>query len=214
MDIDYGEVIDFSKLKVCIAKKRTTMKYLAEDTGIDKTRLSQIARGITFPMTDAVAKICSVLKVNPSEIVEFKGIEPTKMQEEWFETHERKYDPARLNGYVFCGELTYEPLWEMLEGFVNTVNDKLGNDEKTVSDILDTIEPYRRRNGIGEEAIKKALEANGYGEGYEAKRKRTEKGLPTITRTKLKNNRPVSLRTVYDICKKLGCSIDWVLSYR
>ena len=210
MDIDYTEVIDFSKLKECIIEKRTTSSYVAEDAGLLIGQISQIIKGSTIPLSGTVAKLCMVLNVPASKIVEFKGIEPNEMQKKWFSKHSVNYKPAE----DAVGEVTYAPLWELTEGFLEEVNKDKTEGLKTVNDILDTIEPYRRRNGV-ENGVKKALEARGIYENYQAKkRKRVEKGLPESTRVKLRNDRSLSLRTIYDICKKLGCSIDWVLSYK
>ena len=89
----------------------------------------------------------------------------------------------------------------------------------SVKDLFDGIEPPRRLNGQTSERkdiIKKAVAAK-YGEGYVSERKnRTDysKGLPAITRTKLRNDRPINLQLIYEICKKLGCTIDFVMSYK
>lgn len=217
-DNEYQEIISFSKLKSMIISRRTTIKYLSEDIGLAQANLSAIITGWRYPKTDIIAKMAYVLKVPCSEIIEFKGIEPNPVQSEWFEKHEMKYRPPE----DAKGNLSYAPLWELLEGFLETVNQskKEGEADKTANDIFDKIEPYRRRNGMGnglsEENLKKALRARGIEEGHISPRERhyKAKGLTPSTRTKLRNDRPLNIRQIYDICKYLGCGIDWVMSYK
>ena len=211
MRFDYKDVIDFSKLKVCIAEKRTTIKYTAEACGLAASQLSQIIRNISTPLTDVTAKIAWALKVPVSAIVDFKGIEPNPSQKKWFEDHKIKYEiPANATG-----ELTYAPLWELIEGFLTDVNKGKSDGLKTANDIFDTVEPPRKRIGANDVGVEKALEARGFSGKEELKtRKRETKGLSVLNRTKLKNDRGMSMRTIYEICKKLGCSVDWVLSYK
>ena len=92
--------------------------------------------------------------------------------------------------------------------------------------LFDKIEPPRCMNGSKvsgpfeeqiQNMVKKSVEVR-YGKNYIAKRtdrKPVEKkGLPAITRTKLRNDRPLNLSVIYEIYKKLGCSIDFVISYK
>ena len=71
MDINYKEVIDFSILKDLIKEKRTTVKYVAEDVGIDQQRISMIIGGWNQPKTDIIARIAWALKVPVSKIVKY-----------------------------------------------------------------------------------------------------------------------------------------------
>lgn len=220
MTEDIKDIVDFSCLKDCIIKSRTTSRYVAEAVGLTQVRISRIITGWDNPKTDIIAKLAWALKVPCSEFVKFKGIKPNASQKKWFEEHQLKYKPGDT------GELTYAPLWELLDGFLEDVNKDKTEDLKTVNDILDTIEPYRRVNGIGgngltkeqlQDMVKKSVEVR-YGKDYVAKRTNRgpyeAKGLTPETRTKLRNDRPLSVRTIYEICKKLGCSIDWVMSYK
>jgi len=215
-DIDYESLVDFSKLKECITKKKTASKYVAADVGITQSKISAIITGWVFPKTDILARIAWALNVPVSEVVDFKGIEPNAMQTEWFASHKREYTPPDESK----GELTYAPLWELIDGFLAKVNDGKTDGLKNANDLLDSIEPYRRRNGLvsglGEEALKASLKSRGIEKGYTSSRERhyKAKGLTPETRTKLRNDRPLSIRTIYDICHKLGCSVDWVLSYK
>lgn len=199
--MDYKELINFSKLKECVKSKRTTITYLAEDSGLLPTQISHIIKNDTIPMTDTIAKLCWALKVNVSDIVEIKGIKENK----YFTWEHPLYWPSE----TAKGEVTYEPLWNLLEDYLR---DKPG---KTANQLFDQIEPYRRKAGIDTKGIQRALEARGITSDYEVKsRKRVAKGLPQLTRTKLKNDKSLSFRTIYDICNFLGCSPDFIMSYK
>lgn len=209
---DYQSLIDFSKLKVCLVNKRTTTKYLAEDIGIHQTRLSQIIRGINLPKTDLVAKICATLKVPVTEIVEFKGVE-TK---DYFAKKEHLYKMPDSP----VGELTYSPLWLLLDDFFKAEKEKTGK-SRTANDLFDLIESSRRLAGTipdTKKAIEASLKARGIDENYVPKiqreRKPYPKGLTPETRTKLRKDRPLSMRTIYDICAFLQCTPDWIMSYK
>lgn len=204
MDIDYKEVINFSKLKDVIVSKRTTSKYVAEDCGFSPIRISQIINGTTTPVTSVIAKICYALKVHPSEICEFKDIKVDERKKQWFDSHALPYEPAE--GAV--GDVTYEPLRAMVSMYLDYLYENTGK-EKTADDIFDMIVPYRVRNNIAD-GTKKALEAR----GLEIKTKRASKGLTADTRSKIRLDRSLNIRTIYDICNFFGCSIDWVMSYK
>ena len=207
MDIEYKEVISFSKLKTCLKDDGRSLKWLAEKCGIDQVRISQIARNIAFPKTDLIAKICSVLKVPVSEVVEFK-LDINEKKEAWFRDRELPYSP---DGEI-SGEVTYEPLRLMMTMYLDYING-LKDSDKTVNDLLDMIEPYRRRNGIAD-GTEQARKVSSKNTGGKSKRKYITKGIIPEIRTKLKHDRAVNIRTIYDICNFFGCSIDWVMSYK
>ena len=201
MDINYKEVISFSPLKDYLDEHGIKAKFISDKTGDYPQRISNIIKGVVQPKTDFISSVCALLKTRPSNIVEFKDIEIGP----YFTDKELPYlPPLDANG-----ELTYKPFWNFLETYLEA------HPDKTANDLFDQIEPPRRRNGVSDAGIRKALELKGYTEDYNpATRKRTEVGLPVITRTKLRNDRPLNIRTIYDICRFLGCPIDWVLSYK
>ena len=200
MDIEYMDAISFRPLKAYLSENGLKVKYVAERTGQAATRISGLIQGASLPKTDMVGRICAVLRTRASNIVEFRGIETGP----YFVDRPLPYMPP-LDA---AGEMTYRPLWNFLDEYLE------GHPGKTANDLFDKIVPPRRKNGIDEKGIKRALEVK-YGDGYRPKtRKRTTVGLPAFTRTKLRNDRPLSLRTIYEICRYLGCGIDWVLSYK
>lgn len=207
MDIEYKDVIDFSKIKKALDKRGMKVKFLAEKSGILPNRLSQICRNNVFPKSDSLAKMASVLNLPVSELVDFK-IDADERKAAWFREKEVPYSPES----DAKGELTYEPLRVMMSMYLDYIND-IKDSDKTVNDLFDLIEPYRRRNGIanGTEEARKVSRNNA---GGKSKRAYEAKGIIPEIRIKLKYDRPVNIRTIYDICNFFGCSIDWVMSYK
>lgn len=214
MDVEYNDVIDFSGIKKVLDERGIKVKYLAEKAGILPNRLTQICKNNVFPKSDSIARMASVLRVPLSMIVKFK-IEADDKKSSWFKERVLPYTPS---GEI-KGELTYEPLRLMMQIYLDYINE-LKDTDYSVNDLFDKIEPYRRRNGLyspsDNDAVRKSLMARGYDPDYKADRVRhyVAKGLPPETRTKLRNDRPLNIRTVYDICNFFGCSIDWVMSYK
>ncbi len=214
MDIDYKAVIDFSLLKKTLDDRGMRTNFLAAKVGEDQTRISAIYRNVTFPKTDLIARICSVLNVPASQVVEFKEIKTDAQKKVWFESHAVPYQPE---GEVKC-ELTYEPMRAMMNMYLDYLYENTGK-EKTINDLYDLIEPYRRRNGldVDKSLIHKASVEKKFGEDYKSARTNRAyhaKGLTPQTRNKIKTDQPLNIRAVYDICNFFGCSIDWVMSYK
>lgn len=206
-----NENISFRRLKTVIKSKEFSLAEVAEKCNKRAQDISAICTGKRIPKTDLLAKICSVLQAYPSEIVSFENV---SVNEKFFSDDKRETLPID-----FTGELTYAPLWFFLADYLSDWNKKYPNNKKTEKDLFDSIEPPRRINGQTTERmdiIKKAVAAK-YGEGYVSERKnRTDysHGLPAATRVKLRNDRPLNLSVIYEICKKLGCTIDFVMGYK
>lgn len=62
----------------------------------------------------------------------------------------------------------------------------------------------------------KGKTANDLFDRIETGRKTSDKykGLSEEIRTKLRNDRPLNMSVIYEICKFLGCSIDFVMGYK
>lgn len=215
MDIDYKSVVDFSGLKAVLDERGTRYSFVADKVGIRSDVIGRIFRNEVFPKTDLIAHIACVLKVPVSDIVTFK-MDVDEKKKAWFDGKVLPYSPDGESK----GEVTYEPLRLMMTMYLDYIN-AVKDSDKTADDLFDLIEPYRRRNGLNAELkrewIEKSLIARGYEPGYKSKRtdrKYNAKGLTPQTRTKLKNDRAVNIRTIYDICNFFGCSVDWVMSYK
>lgn len=200
-----NENISFRHFKTLLRSKGYGVSEFAKELGTTQQGISMIITGNRQPKTDLIARICSVLNCYPSEVVEFDGY---KVNEDYFKKEDREPLPSEAKG-----EVSYRPLWYFLDNYLAE------HEGKTANDLFNQIEPPRRVNGVkavDPEVLKKAREKL-FGENYVPKRtKNTDysKGLTSDTRTKLRKDRPLNLSVIYEICKKLGCSIDWVLSYK
>jgi len=214
LDIDYTDVISFEPLKKTIDERGLKMGFVTKAAGFEQSRFSNMYKGAYFPKTDLLARICAVLNVPASKIVSFK-IDSDDKKKEWFASRELPYSPPSEPE----GVLTYEPFRLMTSMYLEYYN-SFSENEKTLNDLLDKIEPYRRRNGlvtpVQPDFVKASLVARGYDENYKSKRERhyERKGLTPEMRLKLRKDLPLNIRSVYDICNFFGCSIDWVVSYK
>lgn len=210
-----NENISFRRLGTLIRSKGYSVKEIAGLCDLVPTQLSAIINGRVQPLSDVVAKLSCKLKCYPSEIVSFDGI---TINDKYFTDDKREKLPAENKG-----ELTYSPFWFFLGEYLEEVNrGKDKKDFKDHNDLFNQIDPPRRKNVTDEfrdrmkEAAKKGVSVR-YGENYQSKRNvRTDysKGLPLATRSKLRNDKPLNLSVIYEICKFLGCSIDFVLGYK
>lgn len=199
MDVDYSKEIRFGRLKELLGERRMSVKILSEMTGIRADVLSHIITGLTLPKTDVVARICKALEVPASSVCVFRGIEIKA----YFSRARVMYTPPG----DAAGDVTYRPLRRFLEAYLEVYPEKSDND------LYDRIEPHGRRNrvhsteGLERHRAERAAEK-------EAGEPGSVKGLPYTTRAKLRQDRPLNIRNIYDICKYLGCSIDFVMSYK
>lgn len=211
------DFVSFAGLKELLKERGLKVKWLAEQIGIFPQQITGMTSGKFCPKTDVLAKIGWVLKVPCSAVVSFPDLKPNDNQREWFANHALSYKVPE----DAAGILTYAPFWELANGFIMSVNEKLPEGQKKdVNDLLDSIDSFRRNQGVSggftDEARETSLRARGIDVGHKSPRERhyVAKGLTPETRTKLRKDRPLNIRTVYEICKKLGCSVDWVLSYK
>jgi len=64
-------VIDFTGVKVMLARRHMTQKELAEQTGVRYDTISKISLGtISRVPVDALDKICTVLSCQPGDLIE------------------------------------------------------------------------------------------------------------------------------------------------
>ena len=214
MDVDYNKVINFEPLRKLIDEEGLKIKAVAVKVSMEPNTLSRMLKNEYVPKSDTLVKLAYVLKVPVSRIVDLK-LDADPVKANWFDSHHLPYLPMDN----VEGKLTYQPLWNFLDMYLEYLYNKTGK-EKTVNDVFDLIEPCRRRNnikcGAGKEIAMKSVEAR-FGKDYKPvtrKRKYEAKGLTPETRHKLRADLPVNIRTIYDICKFLGCPVDWVVSYK
>lgn len=215
MENDYKDLISFSRLKETLDEKKMSETTLAEMLGVAQTNISAMIRGVRFPLTSMIARICFLLKMDVDDICVFKGVEPTEYQKDWYKKIGVLYTP----GENATGEITYRPLRRLLEVYLDEQN-KIRDEEMTADDFYDKVEAGRRKSGAYDtsgKGIKAALASRGLEAGRKTeKRARRDysKGLPYPTRVKLRQDRPLNIRTIYEICKVLGCTPGHVMSYK
>lgn len=62
---------DFNRLKVVLAEKKKTNKWLAEQLGVNQTTVSKWCTNTTQPDLATLKRISELLKVSASEIINF-----------------------------------------------------------------------------------------------------------------------------------------------
>lgn len=209
--MDYREMIAFRRLKETIEEKGLRVRDVAEKIGVAPSVVSAVITGARLPKTDFLARICWAVGEGADSVCEFRGIEPTEFQREWFEGIGRVYAPCA----EARGDVTYRPLRRVLDIYLEERN-REGKARMSASDFFDKVEPPGRRSGAGargRENIKAALEARGLSADGERKTG-CPRGLPYQTRAKLRHDRPLNIRTIYEICRMLGCTPGYVVSYK
>lgn len=96
-------MISYLPLKKTMKEKSTSLKKLSELSGISITSLSLIINGNVSAQSDSLSKICSALKCNISDVIEFKNELPKQKEEKvlvnmnW-EAFERNLGPNTCRG--------------------------------------------------------------------------------------------------------------------
>lgn len=202
----YKELIDFTPLKVLLTKKGIKRQDLADMVGVGVYVIDNYTGGRALPDTEKLAKICAILQCSVNEVVEFTGYEV----KERYKGHWDKYVEPRWNG------LTYEPLRRLFKG-------SYGNDwKKKLTEFYDIIpRPERTEKEAGREKIMREaklasiqeLKDKGEYKGLSCNYKSYGKGLVREYRLSISNDEPIPLPRLYDICKALHCTPDWVMTY-
>ena len=203
---DYKDCIDFSPLKVTLAAKGFTRKALAEMAGTQDYVINNYIAGRAFPDTEKLAKLCAALQCSVDKVVRFSGYDV----KDRFKTPWDGYGAPRWN----C--LTYEPL-RML--FINVYKDDWVN---KLTEVYEKI-PRPEMSSEKREAIEKMKQAKaaliqekiekGEYKGAKNNYRTTGVGLLFEIRTKISQDKPIPLPRLYDICKALHCTPDWVMTY-
>lgn len=203
MEDKHKDLISFQRLKELLQERGIKLKDFAAQAGI--ANMSILMCGASLPLTDKIAKMAGLLKVPVSEICLFRKIDIKP----YFE-REPFYKPSRDAGT----ELTYRPLRRFLEKYLEE------HPEKTADDLYDKVESEKRATGAYDtsgKGIKAALAARGFSMGTKTEKggqRDYSKGLSYLTRLKLKRDRPLNIRTIYEICRALGCTPGFVMSYK
>lgn len=200
----YKDLIDFTLLKTALANNNVSHAAFGETLGISKLSIANWIHGRALPDTEQLAKVCAELRCSVDKVVRFAG----------YEVKDCYKVPWDGYGKPRWGKLTYEPLRMLFQG-------AYGEDwQKKMTEFYDIIprpdlsEKQEANIQRRLDAAKKYWEEKAKEEGRgptEAKRKRT--GLWENYRADISMNRPIPLPRLYDICKALHCTPDWVMTY-
>lgn len=188
--------IDYSKLRQLCESYGISMKDAASRCDITYAQFRSLAVYNHNPTTDVIAKICYGFEIRPSVFVKFDFEYPRI---------------AKLYGSGKCKKpcrVTYQPLKELF--IDNLLKGKHPNDEDELYVLLGNYSPIDK--DTQQKVIHCALNARNIDYNSENLKKRD--GLSTMLRTSIKNDKPVNMRLIYDICKVLECNIDNILYYK
>lgn len=194
--------IDFSRMRGVISDRKIRMTELASITGIGYSSLQQLVYNMRLPSSEPLARICGVLECSVNDVMEFSGYEV----DERYKVHRTGYYPPVYN------EVTYEPLRQLFR------REYGGGWKKKLAELFDNVEPMEKTESEEDRRnrIKKAHETLRR-KGVEFKGgcgQRCRPGLTTAIRAKLNDDENVSLIFIYNICKVLRCTPDYVMDYK
>lgn len=203
---DYKGLIDFSFLRTAIRDAGVTDGELAERLGFCVSSLRNYIHNRQLPNTEVLAKICAVLQCSVNKVVNFTG----------YEVKDRFKDSWNGYGKPRWSSLTYEPLRMLFKGtYAENWKQKLTEffDSMPRPDLSD-----KQKDAIGKmlkaknDQIQEAIMA-GKHKGSKNWYKNHDKGLMYEYRYNISNDEPIPLPRLYDICKALHCTPDWVMTY-
>lgn len=204
---DYKDVIDFRPLKGILAGRGITQEYFAEQLGIKPPVLSNYISGRALPTTKQLASMCALLQCSADSLVKFTGYEV----KECYKIIWDGYGKPRWN------DLSYEPLRRL---FMKVYGEKWKDKLREFYDTIPRPELSEAQLKNKENRTKGVLE-------YQQKRKEKGEykgisaghkdkwgvGLSVNYRSAIAVDKPIPLPRLYDICKALHCTPDWVMTY-
>lgn len=202
---EYKDLIDFGKLKSLAFKRGLSMSALGRNSGISGPHCINIIAGRFIPGTETVARICGYLECSVDEIVDFKGFEVKEYYKgrDPFVPHEAEEDVLYRT--------SFEPLRQLLL-------DVYGEEQYPVKmrELMSKIEPVggteiqiERISVLHEKKIADDISRGKRGEGHGSYGR-----IPGTRQACFRRDRPINMRFVYNLCRVLGCTPAWVLTYK
>lgn len=200
----YKDVIDFSPLKALMAERGLTLKGVADLAGTKDYIICNYISKKTLPNTEALARLCAALQCSADKVVKFTGYDV----KDAYKVPWDGYGKSRWN------RVTYNPLKILFKNFY-------GNDWRTkMTEFYDKIPKpdlseaqkeaqQRRLDGI-KSYWQKKQEEEGQKKSVSTRHK---EGLSQECRNCIASDDPIPLPRLYDICKALHCTPDWVMTY-
>ena len=183
--------IDFRRLKGMLVMKGIRAEDFAEKVGMSISTLRQIMGGGSLTTSDRVARMCAELECSVDDVVEFSGYEVAGR----YMKRRREYYPAVYN------QVSYEPLRQLFrEAYKEEWKRKLG-------ELFDSVESTASDRQL--EECRKGIKAMKGVTGS-----LTRKGLSGSVRHRLREDEGVNMRVIYNICRVLKCTPDYVMEYK
>lgn len=202
----YKEWCSFDGLKQKIKESGMTYLDVACEIDVDYGSINSYICGRQAPTTEKLAGLAAVFECSVSELVEFKGFEiKEKFQKpfyKWYPPRKDKIPSVQYGPLRMLFKRYYKDQWsKKLTEFYNQI------------EPLYALSPEDRQKAL--ENLKKATEVRYANLGAtEHKPGHTlYTGLNSRTRHDIVRNRPIKLKYVYNMCKVLGCTPDYIMSY-
>lgn len=188
-------IVSFERLRDLLFRRKMSVKEFVAGTGIPRGTYNAIISGSALPKTDKVAGICAFLRCTVDDILEFKGIEVSERYG-WHRSEPK--EPV-------YGMLTYEPLRNLFKNFYG------GEWKSKLKEFYDKVP--KNEDDRRHETSKRLVRIMNPGVGDVTKSWYGDKGLGPSTRTKLNNDRAVTLDVIYRMCLVLHCTPDYIMDY-
>ena len=185
------EGIDFRRLKGMLVARGIKAEEFAGKVGMSVSTLRQVMGGSALTTSDRVAAICAALECSVNDVVEFTGYEVA----ERYGRRMREYYPAVYN------EVSYEPLRHLFKGNYKE------NWKRKLNGLFDSVESTASDRQL-EECRKGIAAMKGVTGGL------TRRGLSGNIRHRLREDEGVNMRVIYNICRVLKCTPDYVMEYK
>ncbi len=204
---DYKELISLEKIKAVGILRGITIRAMAEASGYSESHFWNVLEGRFIPDTEHIAKLCAFLECSVDDVVEFYGYEVKEIytKKDPFIEHTPKtgeiytvsYEPLRNLILYHYGQKNYNiKMTELLNKIP-----VLGSTEKQRENMQKVLQGNRER--FKEKGVLGTGGVNKLDGGIGGKKKMC-----------FKHDRPLNMRYVYSLCKLLGCTPAWVMTYK
>lgn len=199
---EYIGLVDMSALRTVPALKGMSQASVYRAAGISMSHWGNMIHGRFIPPTETVAKICAALQCSVDEIIKFNGIEvkDTFKKIDPFVEH----TPDTTGTYA----VSYEPLRNLIMSHYGNRMYKQKMDELLQKiPLVGGTEKQKANMELRQEVRRKEI----------AERGTTGTGIPPKVRSmmlRFKTDKPINMRYVYNLCKVLGCTPAWIMTYR
>ena len=199
---DYIGLINFRKIGDTARKKVLFLNEVAARAGISKYAITNVMASRYIPTTEVVIGICAAMECSITDVVEFSGFEIRDLYKgrSGFVAHKAAVDELY--------KVSYEPLRQL---FKDNYKDNWLNKLKQFFDVIPKIDMTE-----SDKARVERMTLAKFGPELAEKLTYNLKtvGLSQNVKYAILNDRPINFRYVYNICKTLYCTPDFVVTYK